>query len=337
MTPLINFTILHAMSSLAVCIDYDDPLIQSLILSSLHTYIPHLNPVPASLASLQWSTYESLSFEHILSNPSTTLCNSYIFRKALIRKHFLSNTIQQWLSKHPENILAQIVPITYLLECDYAEYLDEALNESFELRDELEKNEEREGEGKKWFILKPSMADRGQGIRLFSSLEQLEEIFEEFEQLDDDDEEEDEGEEEKCDTGVIANQLRHFVVQEYVPNPLLLSTIRPGRKFHLRAYVVAFGAIKVFVWSEILSLFAAQPYSPPSESADMDGHLTNTCLQAEDDKNNNVLRFWDLPLCKDELTGIFRKVCLVTGEVFMAAAQGQQMHFQVVSLEIRLI
>jgi len=316
------------MTSLTVCIDYDDPLIKSLILSSLSSSIHSLALNLSTSASLQWSTYESLSFEHILANPSTTLCNSYIFRKALIRKHFLSNTISQWLSKYPQSILAGSVPRTYLLECDYAEYLDEALNESFELRDALAHNEGEEDEvGRKWFILKPSMADRGQGIRLFSSLQELEDIFEEFEQLDEDEDEE--AGDERQATGVIANQLRHFVVQEYIPNPLLLRTLVPGHKFHLRVYVVSFGALKVFVWSEILALFAGRAYSPPSLSTDMQGHLTNTCLQTEDDKSGHVARFWSLLLEKTVLKAIFGKICDVTGEIFFAAAAGQQVHFQV--------
>ena len=158
-----------------VCIEYDDPLVAKLIHSSLSRYF-NIENTSAAEASLQWSSYESISFETILSNHQT-LCNSYIFRKALIRKHFLANTIQNWLAKHPQSILNKSVPKTYLLECDYADYLDEALNECFELREEL---------GRKLFILKPSMTDRGQGIRLFSTYEELQAIFEEFEGNDDD-------------------------------------------------------------------------------------------------------------------------------------------------------
>ena len=292
--------------SMNVCVDYDDPLVAELIRDALDQLIPDTKYTPATSASLQWSSYESITFETILKNPRT-LCNSYIFRKALIRKHFLATTVQTWLAKHPESILAKAVPKTYLLECDYADYLDEALNESYELRDAL-------GEGKS-FILKPSMTDRGQGIRLFSTREELEGIFEEF---DVDSEEED---------GVMASQLRHFVVQEYISRPLLLQSVRPGRKFHIRASVVAFGAIKVWVWSEMLALFAGQMYDP--STSDMGAHLTNTCLQDGPNKDENVLRFWSLPLSEEVLQGVFTQICQITGEIFMAAAAGQQMHFQV--------
>src|SRR5436190_8184028 len=101
-----NLTIVkkfQSFSLMRVCIEYDDPLVAELIHSSLSRYFS-LENTSASEAALQWSSYESISFETILSNPFT-LCNSYIFRKALIRKHFLANTIQNWLAKHPQSIL----------------------------------------------------------------------------------------------------------------------------------------------------------------------------------------------------------------------------------------
>jgi tubulin---tyrosine ligase len=312
------------MTELSICIDYDDPLVAELLHSSLSQFVPHIRKALPSEADLQWSSYESISFQSILNHPQK-LCNSYIFRKALIRKHFLANTIQNWVAKHPETILATAVPRTYLLECDYSDYLDEALNESFELREALELNE-NERENQKYFILKPSMTDRGQGIRLFSTLDELREIFEEFDGEDSDSED--------SETGVMASQVRHFVVQEYISPPLLLDTNR--RKFHIRAYVVAFGAIKVWVWSEMLALFAGTTYLSPSVAREeLDRHLTNTCLQDGSVKDDSVLRFWSLPVPQDTLNQIYRQICALTGEVFLAAAAGQQMHFQVHPLIVR--
>ena len=320
------------MTELRVCIDYDDPLVPDLIQSSLQKFIPNVLNVSPTEASLQWSSYEAIHFETILSNPQT-LCNSYIFRKALIRKHFLANTVLSWLSKHPRSILRRTVPRTYLLECDYADYLDEALNESFELREALELNGSKNADQRLYFILKPSMADRGQGIRLFSTLQELQEIFEEFEE-----DEDEEGAGEANDTNVVAGQLRHFVVQEYISKPLLLESLCPNRKFHLRVYIVAFGALKAWVWSEILALFAPTEYESPATTLnDMDRHLSNTCLQDGPIKDQNVLRFWSLPLPHEVLNNIFTQVCETSGEIFEAAAAGQQMHFQVASIRYRLM
>lgn len=237
-------------------------------------------------------------------------------------------------------------------ELDYAEFLDEALLEAWELRESFGRNEEGGGEEgeREWWILKPSMSDRGQGIRLFSSEEELREIFEEWEaeNPDPDTEDEEEGNadhtihppqdhsqpsspapdedppastpplgsslqrEEGPNTGIMTSQLRHFVAQPYIA-PLLFPSLGK-RKFHIRSYVLAVGALKVYVYREMLALFAAESYIPPGKERedgnqggsgertsgleggklDMRRHLTNTCLQ-DGTRDGSVLRFWDLP------------------------------------------
>lgn len=57
------------------------------------------------------------------------------------------------------------------------------------------------------------MADRGMGIRLFTSKDELQHIFEEFEGDSDSEDETDGTVEIDSNTAVITSQLRHFVVQ----------------------------------------------------------------------------------------------------------------------------
>lgn len=272
-------------------------------------------------------------------------------RKALIRKHYLAHTIQHHIAKYPTSILSHSFAESYPLELDYVEYLDEALSESYELRDSLVLNEEKQPEERCWWILKPSMSDRGQGIRLFSTIGELERIFEAFEK-----EEAEEGsgasEEDEVDTkskletatngsrikdtSVVTSQLRHFLVQKYIHPPLILAS---NRKFHIRAYVLAIGALKVYVYKNMLALFAASEYQAPWEvsNEDLSGCLTNTCLQ-DGEREGSVQLFWELHkngMLKDKangggiLNGIWDKLCRITGEVFSAAAVGQRVHFQV--------
>ncbi|KDQ63771.1 hypothetical protein JAAARDRAFT_29812 [Jaapia argillacea MUCL 33604] len=293
------------------------PLTDSLVRKALSclslpihtTSTPTPSPLPSNL--LQWSTYDSISHELTLSHPSSSLSSSYIIRKALIRKHFLSRTIHSYTTKHPDDegakLLKQGVPRTWEVEICWADELEEAwMLELYQLGIELDMNLEESEEKRKWWILKPGMADRGMGIRLFDSKGRLQEIFEEFEEQDDDgDEGEDkedvqEDDQEDHDTSIVASQLRHFVIQEYIDTPLLLSppsVPRPptpsltGHKFHLRAYVVASGALTLYLSNHILALFSSSPYSHPSPSfssstddgvnkgQEMARHLTNTCLQ----------------------------------------------------------
>lgn len=221
----------------------------------------------------------------------------------LIRKNHLSHTISLYLAKNPTSILSSTIPKSSLFSLSFPDELDELLlDDLYELNESFLKNEEKEAGERKWFILKPALADRGNGIRLFSSREELEGIFEEFQEDSDDEEEE---EEEGKNTTVNASQMREWVVQvrpssltrhsltlrpqEYLSKPLLLDPL-PSRnevptKFHLRVYVVAVGALKVYVHHPFLALFAPTAYEfPPttteSGSINIAPHLTNTCLQS---------------------------------------------------------
>lgn len=274
--------------------------------------------------------------------------------------------------------LKRHVPETVGFEVDYAEFLEEALVEAWELRGSLEGNvarggeREREGEGEEkgrereteWWVLKPGMSDKGDGVRLFCSEEGLRRIFEGWEADDDEDEEEEEDDDEEDNddnrngnltpsnpqpkpppTGIITSHLRHFIAQRYIPHPYLFPTLH-HRKFHLRSYVLAAGALRVYVFREMLALFAAKPYRAPPETddeeedaLDMGVHLTNTCLLP--DTNNNeeeeeatrrsVIPFWDLPSPTSSSfnkPAILTQITTLTSHLFRAAATTQSLSFQ---------
>jgi hypothetical protein len=307
--------------------------------------------------------YESIDFDHLMEHSSTSLANAYIIRKALIRKHYLSTTIANWIIKYPDSILQRHVKPSVEFEVDYAEFLDDALVEAWDLKEKWARNEEKEDKEREWWILKPGMSDRGQGIRLFSSEEELTAIFEEWDPPSDD---EDEDADARSDTedapehddkegdGIMTSQLRHFIAQPYIHPPLLLSppSSPPSelRKFHIRTYVLATGALKVYVYRPMLALFAARPYIPPWDQVlqsdreeAMKAHLTNTCLQDTGDREGSVGLFWSLPndlptqpsstctpstASKNWKTSTFAQICATTASTFEAAARGMSIHFQ---------
>ncbi|KAI5124716.1 hypothetical protein M0805_004322 [Coniferiporia weirii] len=333
------------------------PLTESLVRRALQllpsppSVVPSLSQlVDTDKPTLQWCTYDAMDHELTLSGPSTVLSSSITIRKALIRKHFLHRCIHAYATKHPESPLLQGVPRTWDIEISFADELDEMWSDDlWDLAEELDENED------KWWILKPGMADRGMGIRLFNSRETLHKIFESFEA------ESDEGEEsEEEDTNVVMSQLRHFVIQEYLPNPVLLdpgevngdsgniSLISPkealrGHKFHLRAYCVASGSLTIYLYPRVLALFSSEPYSKPtashetSEALDMRPHLTNTCLQ-EDQGERNVRLLQELvgsrvcsspedKFTEEDATSLLRQMSEILGETFKAALQ-MPVHFQ---------
>ncbi|KAJ4382389.1 hypothetical protein N0V86_002724 [Didymella sp. IMI 355093] len=356
-------------TSIHALVNYEDPYVQPLILSALEKRLPassyklieSLKDLPSSATPcLQFVQYESIDWDRLMSSPKA-LANAYVIRKALIRKHYLSTTIANWITKYPDSALKRGAKPSVEFEVDYAEFLDDALVEAWELKESWARNEqygEDEKEKREWWILKPGMSDRGQGIRLFSSEEELTAIFEEWDPESDDEEDEEdarsdaEGTEKDEGNGIITSQLRHFVAQPYIHPPLLLAP--PGepsqlRKFHIRTYVLATGALQVFIYKPMLALFAARPYSPPwtsdFESEEqredaMRAHLTNTCLQDTGDREGSVGLFWSLP---DSIVSqpdtpvhapsnwkekVFAQIKDITAATFEAAARGMSIHFQ---------
>ncbi|KAK6349128.1 hypothetical protein TWF730_009884 [Orbilia blumenaviensis] len=343
---------LHAL------IDYTDDktYVQPLIESAIHKHLPSAkllqNPttLPSKTPLLTWTSYESLDFQTLLSNPTTNLFNAYIIRKALIRKHYLLHTIESYIKKNPTSILKTAAPVSVEFEVDYAEFLDEALVEGYELLESLEKNAELEGDSREWWILKPGMSDRGVGIRLFSTMEELQAIFEGWEEPESDEEDDEEEEDtetpsgdnkEKQGNGVVTSRLRHFVAQTYIPPMLLTPKQDTGsgpRKFHIRTYVLAYSALKVYIYKNMLALFAASAYTLPSQlqdvtsdTTDLSAHLTNTCLQSGV-HDGSVIPFWKLSelftVEKETVEGWYSQLREITADVFKAAVSGGRIHFQ---------
>jgi hypothetical protein len=343
-----------AMLPFLALVDYEDPYVQPLIIQAFEKLLPSNSYVFIESTKdglrkdcplLQFCAYEAIRFERALENQNS-LINAYIIRKALIRKHYLSNTIHTWTTKHPGSVLKQHFKQAVEFEVDYAEFLDDALLEAYELRESFEENQVLEPNEREWWILKPSMTDRGQGIRLFSTEEELTAIFEEWDPPDTDGEDEaDEnilhGEDglskmQNVDgrvNDITTSQLRDFIAQSYIHPPLLLPSFG-NRKFHIRTYVLSVGALKVYVYRPMLALFAAQPYAPPWEQSDLKAHLTNTCLQDTGNREGAVHSFWDLdgtvPVINSEdwKNDVFKQICSVTGELFLAAAKNNAVHFQ---------
>ncbi|CCE85357.1 Piso0_004947 [Millerozyma farinosa CBS 7064] len=286
-----------------------------------------LKEIPSNplLRVFHYCEYEDIDLDLVTGYGSQYFIPSFIYRKGLIRKHFLANLIHQYVAKNPSSILKQALPETFQLELDYAEFLDDSLDESYELRQALE-------QGDKTWILKPSMSDKGQGIRLFKNIDQLQAIFDSFEEQQENDASSNTQLDDSDNRGVIISQLRHFIIQEYKDKPLLLSNYG-NRKFHLRTYVVCSGSLKVFLFKDILTLFAETSYKSSEESSstsiDMDGHLTNTCLQ--DTESALVVPFWNLKdssFSHDDKHRVFSEIKKITAELFNAAVSVDKMNFQ---------
>lgn len=135
------------------------------------------------------------------------------------------------------------------------------------------------------------MTNKGAELLIFDTRNQLESYFQRRVSRDEDE----------------ILDLREWVIQEYVDKPLLLRNYE-WRKFHLRVYVLAVGKLRVYVYRDILALFAHKTYSHCTrldEELELSSHITNTCVQmdaleAEEERKRAeaecVKRFWQLNL-----------------------------------------
>ncbi|KAF8324563.1 tubulin-tyrosine ligase family-domain-containing protein [Cantharellus anzutake] len=336
------------------------PFAQKLILNALKENFPMVtisssDTIPSDYRTtssdscrspfLQWCTYDSLDHELTLRDPVSTLASSYTIRKSL----------------------------TWAIDISFVDELDEMWSdELWELGEILDQNDSSlEMSDRKWFILKPSMSERGVGIRLFSSKEALQRIFWDFDSESSDEEtgRTIDGISKRVPDGgdkIIASQLRHFVIQEYLDKPLLMDPTEANAlrdsplprhhrptKFHLRVYCVASGALTLFVDENILVLFAGSPYELPSspngeQDVDLKAHLTNTSWQKvtseNPDPNRNVRTLQEMIGCRilsgppsnsfehsclseENVQDIIDQVCEILADVFRAALE-TSVHFQ---------
>lgn len=283
--------------------------------------LPEINS-DDKLKVFHYGDYEQLDMDSLMSKPNHYFTNSYIYRKALIRKHYLADTIKNFVAKNPNSILKQAFLESFTLDLDYAEFLDDSLDENWELRQELE-----DPDSEKWWIVKPSMSDKGQGIRVFKTIEDLQEIFNSFDDEEDDDNDD--------DNKIIISHLRHFIVQEYLKNPLLLPSM-DNRKFHIRCYITCRGNLEVFVYDRMLALFAPTPFQNLNKSEynavdtkELQCHLTNTCLQKDTTKGLSVKEFANLEdISEANKQRIIQQIHEIAHAVFLAAATVNRINFQ---------
>lgn len=135
------------------------PLTNSLVIKALNAlHIPFTispDPLPPAQDSksylIQWSSYDSIDHELTLLHRQNVLASSYTFRKALIRKHFLSRCLHSYTTKRPTTTLKDAVPKTFEFELSFADELDEMWTDDlWELGQALETSDS-------WWILKPSV------------------------------------------------------------------------------------------------------------------------------------------------------------------------------------
>lgn len=104
------------------------------------------------IAEIFRADYDLMSFDKPHENPKDYLISSYVYRKALIRKHQLHLTIMEYLAKARDRGYKSLLdsveggwPLGWNVEIQFADELDEMwVDELYELAEVLQRNEEVE-------------------------------------------------------------------------------------------------------------------------------------------------------------------------------------------------
>ena len=170
---------------------------------------------------VQWDVYENLDWKRAFS--SNLLVNGYCNRNGLIRKAHLCATLNKAKRKLPG--LNKCVPVTIPVCIDpRPDWFGLSIAD---ITEEVDKDESS------LWILKPSRFDRGDDKHVVRTAKECEKALWD------------------------GRNLVEWVCQQYIDRPLLVH----GRKFHIRANVLAAGALEVFLHTKsIIVTTAALPY-----------------------------------------------------------------------------
>jgi tubulin---tyrosine ligase len=212
--------------------------------------------------------YEDVDWE-VASKSDGVVVSNFCVRKGLGRKANFARSVTRHLVKckpRPTGTvcpLAAGVPATAVIDTvpvfharpswmDFRSALAEATADAEELL---------EGLGPAGAaILKPSLTNKGAEIAIVRTMEEVVAAVR------------------------AARDIGQWVLQRYIDPPLLVD----GRKFHLRAYVLATGALRGYLFTDGLALLAAHEYAPLTAATaaasdahvDTYAHITNTCVNA---------------------------------------------------------
>jgi tubulin--tyrosine ligase len=278
----------------------------------------------------QWAEYERVDWTAVLAGKHGA--SSYCIRKGISRKAQLALYTHRHVCKFPDSVLKDAMPLTLILETwsvweyDMApnmdglagivigasdkstnrrELLDQCLSEA--RRAMIKAEEEDIEDSEPIWILKPSTNNKGAGIQIVHLYEQL------------------------VDICWSEPDIREWVLQRYISAPLLLRR----RKFHIRAYVVAVSALRVYLSHDCLALCSGTKYRK-NDTGNLFAHITNTAYQDLDPNfsEEDCIYLWNEETIAPILVGdktctninqaremvlhVIKQMEAITGELFRA-------------------
>jgi hypothetical protein len=303
-----------------------------------------MEPVPLpSHCQFQWSEYERIDWDAVRAGKHGA--SSYCIRKGLSRKAQLAHFTHRFVCKNPHSILKRAIPETVVLdlwsvwesnadrhpglssqkcggvadvvvsigsgtrekEMNQRKLLSQCLQEARTAMMQAENDFENGTGSEPIWILKGSTTNKGAGIFIVHVYEQL------------------------LDLCWNESDIREWVLQRYIANPLLLS----HRKFHIRSYVLAVSDLSVYLYKDCLALCSGSRYNK-DDTTNMCAHITNTAFQSSDPefREQDCVLLWneetigpiliresifgDLTSAKQHVRCVFEQMCTIIEDLFRA-------------------
>lgn len=223
---------------------------------------------------LQFVEYEFVDWDAVLAGTERSDCSCYCVRKGLTRKAAWAQVVNKWCDRfgRKNTPLGEFVPesvcvSTWDMFSDDGGWLgkfgvrDKKLAMAEALQDAQDLiNDTKEREPTAKFILKPSISRKGAEVITVKDMEDVKRVVLEW------------------------PDCREWVLQRYVPNLLLLNG---NRKFHMRVFIVAVGALTVHVFKQYIGFFALNDFDADDEFS----HITNAAHQRDNPAFNEELAF----------------------------------------------
>lgn len=119
--------------------------------------------------------------------------------------------------------------------------------------------------------------------------------------------------------------MHQYVAQQYISAVPLLE----GKKFHIRAHVLALGRLQVFVYEELLVILASEHYQQPWNAPSTEAILTNTSLEGRQPDATALRNVRELP--SDLIQGVeswkdavLKQICDISTDVSQVAVASNE-------------
>ena len=240
------------------------------------------NSLQPGLPQFSWHpTSRSVRFDRLVPYLTTCVVNHFEYHGELTNKLSLFKNLKEFCESIGMEV-NDIIPVTFALEFEsnrfHAQFI--AFTTFFKTVGEMWRKGKQQDlmaptllSGANVWLLKPSGFNRGRGICVFSSLEQLKELIDGYQELA---RAHLRNEKPKVKNEQLKIPSLKFVIQKYIERPLLINK----RKFDIRMWVLVTQEMQGYLYTQGYLRTSSEEFTLDKDSLGSEYvHLTNNAVQ----------------------------------------------------------